>query len=127
VTAAGARVAVGLVAVVVVAWLGVMERDHRLFTRGAGAASFAAADSDLRAAGFLNPDSGPDLVHAVWLQRVGRWREGLVTVEQVLHREPDNLYAWNALASVAQNHDAAAVQRAQAAARRLNPLATGGH
>jgi predicted Zn-dependent protease len=107
---------------VVLAWLGVMERDHRLFTSGNGAAGFASAQSDLRAARFLNPDSGPDLILAIRLRRIGRWHDAVATVERVLRREPDNLYAWNTLGSVAQGHDAAAVRRARAAARRLDPL-----
>jgi predicted Zn-dependent protease len=125
VTGVAARVAVAAIAVVVVAWLGVMERDHRLFTRGNGAASFSSAQSDLRAARLLNPDSGPDLILAIRLRRAGRWHDALATVERVLRREPDNLYAWNTLGSVALGHDAAAVQRAKAAARRLDPLNAG--
>jgi predicted Zn-dependent protease len=122
VTGAAPRVAVAALAVVLVAWLGVMERDHRLFTRGNGAATFRAADSDLRAARLLNPDSGPDLIRAIRLQRAGRWQQALATVEPVLRREPDNLYAWNTLGTVARGHDPAAFLRAQAAARRLDPL-----
>jgi hypothetical protein len=125
VTGVAARVAVAVAAVVVLAWLGVMERDHRLFNSGATAATFARADSDLRAAGLLNPDSGPDLVRALRLQRVGRWQQAEATVERVLRREPENLYAWNTLGLVARGHDPAAVQRARAAARRLDPLNAG--
>jgi predicted Zn-dependent protease len=122
VTGVAARVAVATVAVVVVAWLAVMERDHRLFTRGNGAPTLTSAESDLRAARFLNPDSGPDLILAIRLRRAGRWHDAVATVDRVLRREPENLYAWNTLGSVAQGHDPAAVQRARAAARRLDPL-----
>jgi predicted Zn-dependent protease len=121
-TGVAARVAVAAIAVVVLAWLGVMERDHQLFTRGNSAPTFSSAESDLRAARLLNPDSGPDLILAIRLRRVGRWHDALATVERVLRREPENLYAWNTLGSVAQGHDSAAVQRARAAARRLDPL-----
>jgi Flp pilus assembly protein TadD len=118
-------VALAAVAVVVVAWLGVMERDRRLFDRGAAAATLRRADSDLRAADLLNPDSGPDLVRAIKLQFAGRWREAITTIERVLRREPDNLYAWNALGAVARGRDPAALRRARAAARRLDPLNAG--
>jgi len=67
-----ARVVLATVAAVVLAWLGVMERDHRLFIRGAGASTFARADSDLRASGLLNPDSQSDLFRAFRLKYAGR-------------------------------------------------------
>jgi len=121
-----ARVVLVTVAAVVLAWLGVMERDHRLFIRGAGASTFARADSDLRASGLLNPDSQSDLFRAFRLKYAGRWQEAVAMVERVLRREPDNLYAWNALVMVAQGRDPAAVLRARAAARRLDPLGARG-
>jgi hypothetical protein len=115
------RVALAALAILVIAWLGVMERDHLLFTRGVKATTFARADADLRAAGLLNPDSASDLFRAARLKGAGRWHEALATVEGVLQREPDNLFAWNALALVAQGRDSVAVRRARAAARRLDP------
>ena len=115
------RVAVAAVAVVLLGWLGVMERDYRLFVGVAGAPSTSRVDSDLRAARFLNPDSGPDLIRAVRVQSARDWRAAEGTIERVLRDEPDNLYAWNALAFVARGHDPLALRRAQAAARRLDP------
>ncbi len=62
------RVAVAVVAVVAIAWLGVMERDARLLARGqaaAEAADSARAEADFRAARLLNPDATPDLGRAL--------------------------------------------------------------
>jgi predicted Zn-dependent protease len=116
------RVVLAAVAILVLAWLGILERDHRLFLRGAGASTLARADSDLRAASLLNPDSKSDLYRALRMKAAGRWHEAVTTVERVLRREPDNLFAWTTLASIAQGRDPAAVRRARAAARRLDPL-----
>ena len=122
-----ARVVVGAAAVVVIAWLGVMERDHRLLLRGAApGTSFAAADNDLRAARFLNPDTTPELARAFLLFHAGRRQDAVAAIERILRREPDNLYAWDELRTVARGNDPAAVRRAQAEIRRLDPIGSRG-
>jgi hypothetical protein len=121
VTETARRASVAVVAVVVLFWLAVMERDYRLYVAGVNARAFARADTDLRAARLLNPDTGPKLIRAVRLCDVGRWHESLRLVEQVVTEEPENLYAWNALATVSRGHDPAAFQRAVAVAHRLDP------
>ena len=122
----GARGAVALVALLMLAWLGVMERDARLQASGAAAASpppdFARADADLRAARLLNPDTAPDTALAVLYNGAGRRREAAALLEDVVRREPDNLTAWGLLLLVARDDDPAAVKRALAARRRLDPL-----
>ena len=125
----GARSVVGLIAVAVLAWLGVMERDHRLYAGGvvgAGkvrtAADFARAESDLRAARLLNPDVSPDLSRAILYVGAGRARQATALAEDVLRREPDNLRAWGLLYSLSREHDPAAAGRALAARQRLDPL-----
>jgi hypothetical protein len=124
-----ARIAVGLVAVVVLAWLGVMERDHRLYVSGVtGAgkvrtpADLARAEADLRAARLLNPDISPDLSRAILYVGAGRARQATALAEDVLRREPDNLRAWGLLYSLSHERDPAAAERALAARRRLDPL-----
>lgn len=124
-----ARAAVAIVAVVVLAWLGVMERDARLQASGVAAAApppdFARADADLRAARLLNPDTAPDTARAVLYNSVGRKPQAAALLEDVLRREPDNLTAWALLLLVARDDDPAAVRRALAARRRLDPLSAG--
>ena len=128
----GGRIAVVAVAIVALAWLGVMERDRRLEARGnatAGAlhtpADVAAAESDLRAARFLNPDVRPDLERALVLSYAGRAREAIALVEDVVRRESENRAAWGGLLALAGGSDPAAAARARAALRRLDPLNAG--
>jgi hypothetical protein len=124
-----ARVVIGVVAVVVLAWLAVMERDARLQARGVKAAgqlrvpgNFARAESDLLDARLLNPDTTPDLARAVLYQAAQRPEQAAALVENVLRREPENLAAWSFLLAVERGRDSAAVARAVAARRRLDPV-----
>jgi hypothetical protein len=124
-----ARIAVALVAIVVLAWLGVMERDRRLFERGAAtagnlrtAADVSRADADLRGARFLNPDLLPDVTRALVYRYDGRHREAIALVEDVVREEPENRGAWGGLLTLAQGRDPAAAERARAALRRLDPI-----
>lgn len=123
------RAVMVVVAVLVVAWLSVMEYDTRRLASGVAAAgrakspaSVARADADLRAARLLNPDTAPDLARALLYDASGR--SGAPTIlEDVLRREPDNLTAWALRYSVARaHHDRAAMRRALAARRRLDPI-----
>jgi predicted Zn-dependent protease len=123
-----ARAAVVLVSLVVLAWLGVMERDVRLQAqaghdarRRASAAELARAGSHLRAAGLLNPDRTVDIARAVVLRTSGRGRAARAELERVVRAEPDNLVAWNLLRLYSAG-DRATFARALAASRRLDPL-----
>jgi predicted Zn-dependent protease len=119
-------VAVAVVAVVVLAWLGVMERDAREQARGvalAGVAGGAArADQAFRRATFLNPDTAPDVARAFTIGVGGDEARALRLLQDVLRREPDNLTAWGMVAAFARGRDPAALRRAFAARRRLDPL-----
>ena len=124
-----ARAVVVVFALVVLAWLGVMERDMRLEARGVDAArrlsepgSFARADADLRAARFLNPDTAPDFSRALLYQAAGRPRRATALVEDIVRREPDNRLAWGLLRSIAGDRDPATAARALAEQRRLDPV-----
>jgi Tfp pilus assembly protein PilF len=124
-----ARACVALVAVVVVAWLGVMERDTRLLASGvaalqpgSGAERLARAESDLRAARFLSADTAPDVNRALLYRARGEEERAATTLDDVLRREPDNLVAWAVLGLLARGRDEATVRRAEAAQRRLDPL-----
>jgi hypothetical protein len=120
-----ARVAVAVVAVAVIAWLGVMERDTRLLARADAAAharDYAAAERDLRDADTLTADTTAD-VRLAFLLGVARKRgdEARAVLEDVVRREPDNLTAWGLLLSFSRESDPAAAARARAALRRLDP------
>jgi hypothetical protein len=124
-----ARVAVGVVAVAVLAWLGVMERNTRLEASGLAAArqlqvpgNLERADADLRAARLLNADTTPDLARAVVYQAAQRPEQAAALVEDILRREPENLRAWGLLLAIARDRDPAAARRALAARRRLDPV-----
>ena len=120
------RVAVIACAVLVLAWLGVMERSVRLQASGteaAGRGDHAAAESDFRAARQLNPDTLPDVQRAFLYQGSGRSDEAVQLLEDVLRREPDNLEAWGLLYAFTSERDPATAQRALEARRRLDPLA----
>jgi tetratricopeptide (TPR) repeat protein len=123
------RIAVALVAVLVVAWLGVMLRDARLLSsaveasgrlQAPGDAERAAAD--FRAARLLNPDTAPDVGLALLLQTEGRREQATALLEDVLEREPENLTAWGLLYNVARTEDPATARRAFEARRRLDPI-----
>jgi len=124
-----ARACVALIAVVAVAWLGVLERDTRLLARGLaglerdpGAGQLASAESDLRAARLLNPDTAPDFNRALVYQARGDAARAQATLEDVLRREPDNLRTWAALSLLVAGRDEAAARRAREARLRLDPL-----
>jgi hypothetical protein len=124
-----ARIAVAVLAVLVHAWLGVMERDVRLQARaadksrhGATPAELRSAAADLRRATLLNPDATPDLARAVVENARGDRAGAIALVARVVAREPDNLLAWQVLALYARGRDPAALGRALAARRRLDPL-----
>jgi hypothetical protein len=125
-----ARVAVGLVAVLVLGWLAVMERDTRLHERGVKASgrldvagNEARALAAFRAARFLNPDTTPDIGRAVLHLARERRPEAAAVLRDVLRREPDNVTAWSVLYGVTRESDPATARRALAARRRLDPLA----
>lgn len=121
--------AVALLAVVVLGWLGVMERNARLQAEGVAAArslpapgGFARADSALRRARVLNPDATPDVGRAAIRLATGRHAQAAAILGDVVAREPENLTAWAVLGAAARGGDPALATRALAARRRLDPL-----
>jgi hypothetical protein len=138
-----ARICTVAVALVVVAWLVVMERDARLLANGtalsrkltsnqknvcprapAGAAEcrrFARAVSDLRAARFLNPDTAPQLNLGIVQGGSGGGRRA-ASARRILRSEPENLNAWlELLVAGVTAHDPVATRDAVAALHRLDP------
>jgi hypothetical protein len=122
-----------VVALIVLGWLGVMERDRGLQARGVAtagnlrtAADVARAEADLRAARLLNPDTMPDINRALVYRFADRFDDAIALVEGVLRREPNNRAAWGGLLALTRGRDPAAAERARAALRRLDPVNAGG-
>ena len=127
------RVAVAVLAVVVIGWLAVMERDARLYDRAIATggkldnpATIERAESDLRGARWLSPDRTPDLSRAFILANLGRRAEALALAQDVVRAEPDSLEAWDALRYVNDGKDPALARRAEAEVARLDPLSQRG-
>jgi predicted Zn-dependent protease len=123
------RAAVAVVAVLVIAWLAVMELNVRRQADGLTAAQrheFAAADDDFRAAGTLNPSTAPDVSRALLYERAGRRARAAALLEDVVRREPDNLTAWGLLYTFSKDQDPATAARALSARKRLDPVSARG-
>jgi hypothetical protein len=123
-----ARAGVAVVAVLVLAWLAVMERDVVLqragdgaLKPGASAAQLAGAESDFEGARLLNPDPAPDVSLALLYQARGDAARARAAIDAVVAEEPDNLMAWATYAVLGRD-DAARRARFEAARRRLDPL-----
>jgi hypothetical protein len=120
-----ARAGVAAVAVVVIAWLAVMERDTRVQSWAlaeSGRPPISHAYRDFRRARLLNPDSGPDVLLGLLDGVHGQTKSGIARLQAVVRREPENLFAWGQLYKVAQGHDPAVANRAFAQLGRLDPL-----
>jgi hypothetical protein len=124
-----ARAVVAVLAVAVLAWLAIMEYDVRLQAsatdrsrHGASTAELADAAADLHRARLLNPDQTRAIAAAVVANSRGHRADAARRLGEVVRREPDNLLAWSLLAIYARGIDPAAVARASAAHRELDPL-----
>lgn len=125
------RVVLGLLAVAVLAWLGVLLRDHVIMKQASPLlykaeltpAEFELNLQRLKDAEFLNPDRSLAVGRATYLVTRGRWRAGAGIAEQVVREEPANVAAWVAILNASQGRDPARARRAAAAIERLNPRA----
>jgi len=124
------RIATALVALAVVAALGLGLRDARLEQQGTEAAQSDGvvedprlareADRKLREAGLLNPGTDHDLARGGLLFRVGRREEGIRLTRDVVRREPENLPGWSVLRLMAAQTGEIELERT--AGRRLREL-----
>lgn len=112
------RILVAFAAVAVLGWLVVMERDERLQERGVATSNPA----DLEAARLWNPDTTPDLRLAFVALGRGRRAEAQAVLEDLVRREPDNIFAWGALLNVTRGVEPAVARTALMQLRRLDPL-----
>ena len=120
-----ARVFVAIVAVAVLAWLSVMERNTRLLANGVAATArqdWDRAEADFRAARLLNPDVAPDLRRSFVYQASSRPDEAIAVLQDVVRREPDNRAVWGVIEEFTRERDPALSARAREQLRRLDPL-----
>lgn len=124
-TGTAGRMAIALVAVVVVAWLVIMERNTRLEANSLNAAGhhqIAKALHDLHGARLLNPDTTPTLRRGLLYFTQGNAAATRAALDSVVSKEPDNLQAWSGLLAISRQGDPAGTRRALAVIKRLDPL-----
>ena len=117
-----ARVAVATVAVLAIAWLGVMERDERM----SGACSVESGESACRAVvprrAPAEPGHAPDVLRSFLYLGTNRRAEGKTLVEDVVRREARQPHGVVRVFRISQGTDPALERRALAARRRLDPV-----
>ncbi len=118
-----ARGMLAALAVVLIAWFGLLARDHELGTAASqrivdepdmGAAQWHDAMRDLKRAELLDPSTDWSLIRAQYLLLRDR-PAALAVAEDVLRREPDNLGAWWVVLRATRTSDPARQPRGRAA------------
>jgi hypothetical protein len=125
-----ARLLIGLLSVLVLAWVGVLLRDHRvseaasplLYQSRLSGAEFDRNLAKLEDAELLNPDSSLELARATYLLLRDRRAQAAEAAERLLEREPENVTAWGLLLDASRGSDPERAAQARAEIRRLNPL-----
>jgi predicted Zn-dependent protease len=125
-----ARALVALLAVLVLAWVGVLLRNYEL-GKDALARSFFAAQlgedqrqrdvKDLEDAEFLDPSSSWDVTAANYLLLTGDVRGAVRAAERLVRDEPENISAWSVLQRATAEGDPRRSAEAAAEIKRLNP------
>jgi hypothetical protein len=124
-----ARGLLALLAVVLIAWFGLLARNHAIGTSassrvvsdpGMGAAAWERTMDDLERAELLDPSSQWSLVRAQYLLLRDR-RAAMAVADDVLRSEPDNLAAWWVVLRAARGIDRGRWREAAVEIRRLNP------
>jgi predicted Zn-dependent protease len=118
-------------AILVIAWVGVLLRDHHVSEAARplyhqpemSGADFDRNIARLVDARFLNPDSSLDLARSQYLMLRGRFDDSARVAKALVRAEPDNAEAWQVLYHVTERSDPRVAARAAREFRRLNPLA----
>jgi predicted Zn-dependent protease len=111
------RVVLALVAVLVLAWVGVLLRNFEVGRDG-------VADRDTKAlesARLLDPNLHWDEVLAGVYLLTNDPRRAAAEAEQLIRAEPENVVAWSVLRAATRQTDPKRAAEATAALRRLNP------
>jgi hypothetical protein len=124
-----ARVLLAVIAIVLIAWFGLVFRNYRLgseaaerviFHPGMSDAAWADSMDDLRRAETLDPSTEWSVTRANYLLLRDK-PAALAVARSVVRKEPDNLAGWVVAAKAATGRDPAFQRRANAAIQRLNP------
>ena len=117
-TSVVARVLLGVLAVLVIAWVGVLLRDLEV-----GKDAVVSRDAGgLEDARVLDPSLYWDQVRAGLLLLNGDADAAAAEAEQLVRAEPDNAVAWSVLRAATRGTDPSRAAEAARALRRLNPL-----
>ena len=126
-----ARVLLALVAVLVLAWVGILYRNYEVGRDAALLAFFgpaktqAARERDLDRlddAQLLDPNAYWKIARANYQLAIGDRRDAVAAAEELVGNEPENIFAWGTLARATRRSDPARAREAAAEVRRLNPL-----
>jgi hypothetical protein len=128
------RLALALVAVLLVAWFAVLFRDNHIAQEASdrlhenprmSEAEWSRQLDQLRKADLLNPQSEWRMTRANYL--LLRDKKGARELaESVVRSEPDNLDAWRVVLFASRGRDPGRTSEALAEIERLDPLAGGG-
>jgi predicted Zn-dependent protease len=111
------RVVLALVAVLVLAWVGVLARNHEVGRDAVDERDAEALDS----ARLLDPNRYWDQVLPGVLLLNGEPRRAAAAAERLIRAEPENVVAWSLLREAASQTDPDRAAEATAELRRLNP------
>lgn len=120
-----------LVSLAVLGWVGVLLRNHERASEAAVRAFFASNQNQaerqrdlerLEDAQFLDPSSYWDLARASLLLVSGERQAAVRVAEALVRSEPENLTAWGLLRTATAQSDPGRSTEAAAVMERLNPL-----
>ncbi|HEY1358006.1 MAG TPA: hypothetical protein VGF21_06860 [Thermoleophilaceae bacterium] len=125
-----ARFLLALVAVLALAWTGVLLRDYerghdpstRAFNPRLGARERDRELARVKDAQFLDPSSDWQLARAGAYLAGRRPAEARRLAEEIVRGEPENLGAWSVLLQATLGRDPARAREAKARLKRLDPL-----
>jgi hypothetical protein len=127
------RLLLAACAILVLAWVGVLVRDHYVGGAAAEALLYNQNLSDreferniqrMADSRFLNPGSSADLARGTYYLVRGRPRAAARVAEGLVRSEPENVDGWQLLWRATRDTDPARSEEAAAQVKRLNPLAT---
>lgn len=127
------RLLLAACAILVLAWVGVLVRDHYVGESAAQALLYGQNLSDrefehniqrIADSRFLNPGTSADLARGTYYLVRGRPRAAAHVAEALVRSEPENVDAWQLLRQATRDTDPARSREAAAQVKRLNPLAT---
>ena len=126
------RALLALTSVLVIAWTGVLLRNHELGKDAAVRAFFGPKpDAAERArdlerlddAQLLDPNAYWKVASANYHLMLGDRRAATRAAERLVRDEPENIFAWGTLFRAAEDRDPKRAMQAAARIRELNPLA----